>query len=330
MKPYLILNAPTGLFSALTAVILCCAPPAGRAQTFTYTNCDLVAGFRLIGGASDLVVDLGPVANYLDLAPRSVLTVTNLSATQLANALPTLDGVSWSVAAAMRGNTNYAYPLQTLWVTSPRPDIYTPGKVWVTESVWTLGGAASQIDAIGFDASVYGNGQPAGPDNLLTGILIPPASQYAYSYLIGARGNYDGTFQGDVENLTAADFDSAGLPSRSVLYQLLPAASGASGTPGTVIGFFDFNPDGTLAFTAGPPPEKTSIASITYSGTVATLTFPTINLVGYRLRYTDGAGLGTPISSWAIGSSLIGNGAPLFLQDTNTDGIRFYAVEAYY
>lgn len=299
-----------------------------RAQSFTYSNCDLVAGFRLIGGASDLVVDLGQVAKFENLAPRSVTTITNLTATQLANALPTLDGVSWSVAAALRGNPHYSYPLQTIWVTSPRPDIDTPGTVWQNASQGTLGGAASQIDAIGFDASVYGNGQPAGPNNTPTGILVPPSSQYAYSYLMGTHQNYDGTFQGIVENTTPIDFDTASVPSRSVLYRLVPDTYPHG--PGTLIGFFDFTPDGTLTFTAGPPPEQTTISNVSHQGTLITISFPTVNLVGYRLRFTDSAGLSTPISNWTIGSNLIGDGAALSLQDTNSTSSRFYAVEAYY
>lgn len=317
------------LLLGLAAAALSAAPPI-HAQTFTYTNCDLVAGFRLPGGATDLVIDLGQVAAIESLPPRSVITITNLSATQLAVALPTLDGVEWSVSAAMRGNTNYSYPLQTLWVTSPRPDIYTPGSIWASESAWTMGGAASQIDAIGVDAATYANGQPAGLDNTRTGVLIPPASQYAYSSLMGSHGNFDGTFQGKVENMTPSDFESAGLPSRSVLYRLLPASGSTEGTPGAVIGFFDFKPDGTLTFTAGPPPERVGITGISFQDATATIIFPTVNLVGYRLRYTDSAGLVTPISGWNIGASLVGDGSTLSLQDTNSTSTRLYTVEAYY
>jgi len=299
------------------------------AQTFTYTNCDLVAGFQVPGGAADLEVDLGPVAGYLNLPWRSVVTISNLSPAQLSAALPTLDGVAWSVAAAMRGNTNYPqFPLQTLWVTSPRPNIYTPGPVWKNESVWDLGGAASQIDAIGYEAAAYGNGQPAGPVNTSTGIIIPPASQYAYTYIIGSRGNFDGTFQGDVENTTPDDFDSAGQPSRSTLYELQPATGGGEGAPGAVIGYFDFEPNGTLIFTSGPPPEQTTISKITRQGNVTTVWFPSVNLVGYQLLYTD-AGLATPRSSWNLGNTNIGTGATLSIMDTNTSPARFYIIEAY-
>jgi len=83
------------LTCTLAAGALLAADVSLHAQSFTYTNCDLVAGFRIIGGSSDWVVDLGQVAKFESLPPRSVTTITNLTATQLANALPTVDGVSW-------------------------------------------------------------------------------------------------------------------------------------------------------------------------------------------------------------------------------------------
>jgi hypothetical protein len=52
--------------------------------------------------------------------------------------------------------------------------------------------------------------------------------------------------------------------------------------------------------------------------------------VGYRLRYTDSAGLTTPVSNWNIGASLVGDGSTLSLQDTSSTSTRLYAVEAYY
>ena len=116
--------------------------------------------------------------------------------------------------------------------------------------------------------------------------------------------------------------------SRSVLYRLVPDTYPHG--PGTLTGFFDFKPDGTLTFTAGPPPERTTISKTSHQGTVTTIWFPTVNLVGYRLRYTDSTGLATPISSWTIGSTLIGNGTTLSLQDTNSTPNRGYVVEAYY
>ena len=282
------------------------------AQSFTYTNADLLACFRIAGGANDLVVDLGQVSAFESLPARSVTPLAKLSITQLADALPILDGVSWSVSATLRGNPNYAYALQTVWITSPRPDINTPGTVWQNAAQGTLAGTGSHIDAIGFNAAAYGNG-PASADNTSTGIVIPSSSSLSYTFQVGPWGQVDNTFQGNPENTTPVDFSTAGLPSRSVLYRLEPDIypHGA----GTLVGFFDFKPDGTMTFTAGPPSERTTISKVTWNSGTATVWFPTINLVGYRLRYTDSAGLATPISTWNIGNSLIGDGTTQFLQD---------------
>jgi hypothetical protein len=299
-----------------------------HAQTFTYTNADLLASFRIAGGASDLVVDLGQASVFESLPARSVTPLAKLSTTQLADALPTLDGVSWSVGATLRGNPNYGYALQTIWITSPRADVNTPGTVWQNAAQGTLAGSGSHIDAIGFNAVAYGNGQPAGTDNTSAGIVIPSSSPFSYTFQVGPWGQLDNTFQGNPENTTPVDFSTAGLPSRSVLYRLEPDVypHGA----GTLVGFFDFKPDGTLTFTAGPPPERTTATKVTWNNGTATVWFPTINLVGYRLRYTDSTGLATPISTWNIGSSLVGDGTTLFLQDAGSDSNRFYTIEAYY
>jgi hypothetical protein len=48
------------------------------------------------------------------------------------------------------------------------------------------------------------------------------------------------------------------------------------------------------------------------------------------VRYTDSAGLSTPISTWNTGNSLIGDGTVESLQDTTTSSNRFYSIEAYY
>jgi hypothetical protein len=67
----------------LVAGALLLAHSSIHAQTFAYTNCDLVAGFRLPGASSDLVVNLGAVATFENFPLRSVIMITNLSVVQL-------------------------------------------------------------------------------------------------------------------------------------------------------------------------------------------------------------------------------------------------------
>jgi hypothetical protein len=298
------------------------------AQTFAYADCDLVAGFRQVGGAYDLVVNLGPVAALETLAPHAVVLMSGPDATQLADALPSLSGVSWSVSAAQHGGANDAdYALQTIWATAPWVTPTTPGPVWKRQSVWTQGGVASQIDKIGSGAVTYGVGQPAGADNTTNGVLIPTSDQYSYSSSIGSDGDFGWTFQGCAENTTPENFETAGLPSRSVLYRLTPASGADNGTPGIVVGFFDFSANGSLTFTAGPPPQQTSIAYVERNAGIVTVWFPTVSGCRYRLRYSDV--IDSPLASWSLGAAVEGDGTTLSLQDSNSGAARFYAIESY-
>jgi hypothetical protein len=299
--------------------------------TFSYTNVDLVAGFRRAGGSSDLVVDLGPVPYYEGLPLRTVVNVTNVQASLLTAAFPNLNDLSWSISAAMRGNTNYPqYPLQTIWVSSPRPNINTPGLVYVRKGQFTQGTIASQIDSIGAGAVTYGNSVPAGTNNTQTGIVISSTDGNSYTTLMTTNGDFAGTFQSNAENTTPSNFSSGGTVSRSVLYKLLPGSGGTLNIPGTAIGFFDFGSDGSLTFTAGPPPERTTITSLQLNGRIATISSVTVNSVSYRLRFTDGTGLTSPVSAWNTnGTVIIGNGSVQSLQDTSGSSARFYAIEAF-
>src|SRR5262249_20179918 len=123
--------------AALSAAYGLLLVSSSSAATFTYTNVNLIAGFRALGGISDLVVNLSPAPNY-DYRPYGTsFQVTNVQASQLSAAFPSLNNVIWSVSGAMRGNTTYPYPLQTLFVTSPRPSSSVTGPVWKRKGQFT-------------------------------------------------------------------------------------------------------------------------------------------------------------------------------------------------
>ncbi len=299
------------------------------AGTFTYSNPDLIAAFRRVGGVSDLVADLGPVSAFEGLPLRTSFLVTNVQAAQLAAAFPDLNGVSWSVSAAMRGNTSYPqFPLQTLWVTSPRPDADTPGAEWKRKGQFTQGTTAGQIDAIGTSAATYGSTQPAGANNTQSGIVIAATDANSYTATIAASGDFAGTFQGDAENTTPANFATVGTVSRSVLYKLLPGSADSLNAPGQVIGFFDLLPSGTMTFTAGPPPERAVIISHQVSGGVTTVRFATSVATLYRLRFSET--LATPVHQWTTnGVVVVGDGTVQSLQGASGAAVGFYVVESF-
>ena len=321
------------LIRGLTAVVGGFALFTGGAHAapFLYGPGDLVLAFRQTGNASDYVVNIGKAINYSTLPTGATLAVTNLSASQLTSAFPSVNGLAWSVAAAHRPPADTNFPLQTIWITAPRFDIATQSPAWLRKGQFIQGTAASQIDAVGVNAAAYSSSQPAGDNNTVTGVVIPASSDYAFTPLIGDAADY-GSFQGNVENRTPDDFDSsASIVVRSDLYELLPGASaeGTLNAPGRYLGYFELKPDGTLTFNTGAPAiTQPSITNVARNGSVTTVSFTTVSGATYRLRATDAAGLTSPVSTWSPGATVSGNGALQSLQDTSSDGLRFFAVEA--
>lgn len=306
--------------------------PALQAAPFLYGPGDLVLAFRQTGNASDYAVNLGKATNYNNLPINTTIAITNLSVAQLNSAFPSLNELKWSVAAANRPPVNGNYPLQTLWLSRPRLDPDVQSAPWLRKGSFSQGTAGAQIDGVGVNAAQSSSLQTAGPNNTATGVVIPVASEYNLGLVIGDSGNYVNTYQGNVESISAADFDSdPANVSRADLYELLPGslAGGTLDAPGRYLGYFEFKPDGSLTFnTTTPPLPRPTITSIVRNGDLTTVSFTTVSSATYRLRHTDAAGLNTSVTNWAIGDTTQGDGAVKSLQYTSSDVHRFFAVDA--
>ncbi len=321
-----------GLVAGLAAATAILGAAGVQAAPFLYTPGDLILTFRQAGNASDLVVNVGRAATYSTLPAGSSITVTNLDPELLTSTFSSLNGLSWSVLAANRPPVVPEFPLQTLWAASPRADQQTVGPAWLRKGQFVQGNTGGQIDAIGKNAASFSSGQPAGPDNTATAVAIPVGNAFSPGPSLGDPPTLVGTFQGRVEAVTADDFDSdEGNVSRADLYELVPGtrAEGTLDAPGRLLGYFELKTDGTLTFSNGVvPPQAPVITAITRDGDLTVVSFPTVNGVTYRLRHTDAAGLGTPVSTWTSGPTVNGTGSPATLQDSSTSAVRFYAIEA--
>ncbi len=317
------LAAAVGGFALFTGAL--------QAAPFTYSPGDLVLAFRKSGSASDLVVNVGKATNFNNLPQGTTILVSNLAVGQLNTAFANLNSLSWSVAAANRPPLVPGFSLQTLWVAAPRLDPNTQSPPWLRKGVYVQGGAAGQIDGIGVNAVASSSSQSSNANNTAVGVVIPVSSDYAVKPVIG-DGNYLGTFQGNVEATTASTFTAnSNNVSRSDLYELLPGSfdGGTLDTPGRYLGYFEFKPNGALTFntTALPPPQP-NITKIERNGDVTTVSFTTVSSATYRLRYTDAAGLTSPVSTWSLGASATGDGSVKSIDDTSADENRFYSVDA--
>lgn len=329
MKKNLNSRPPRWLSPSLGSLTLLAV--AGQAAPFLYAPGDLILTFRQSGNASDYVVNVGKAADFSKLPPGTALDISNLSTVQLAAAFPSLNGLSWSIAAANRPPLVAAFPLQTLWVTAPRLDPSTAGVPWLRKGQFVQGTAASQIDALGNAAAASSSSQPAGPNNTATGVLIPSASDFASGAILGESGNYVGTFQGSVETVTDDTFDAdLANVSRADLYELVPGtlAEGTLNQPGRLLGTFELKPNGTLEFrNSAPLPPAPRILGITRQGDQTSLSVQSVAGVSYRLRFTDASGLASAVSTWSVGNPVPGTGGELSLTDTASGAVRFYTVE---
>lgn len=302
-----------------------------HAAPFLYVPGDLILAFRQTGNASDYVVNIGKASEYSILPPGTQITVSNLSVDQLKSAFPSLNGLRWSVAAANRPPLVDGFPIQTLWVTAPRIDSATQSNPYLRKSQSVQGNTASQVDGVGVNAALSSNLIPGGPGNTATGVVLPVNAPFPIGPVLGVDGDYAGTFQGSVENVTPDDFDSdATNISRSDLYEILPGSrsSATLDTPARVLGYFELNPDGKLIFQSGSPvTPRPTISGISRTGETTSISFNSVAGIRYQLRYTDAPGLSSEVSTWLAVGSVVGNGSSVTLEDTHGGPARFYIVE---
>jgi hypothetical protein len=313
------LAAVVGGFALFTGAV--------SAAPFLYSSGNLVLTFRKTGGASDLVVNIGRATNYNALTSGTSITISNLSVAHLTTAFSGVNDLAWAVGAANQPNgLDPNYPVRTFWVTRPRSDANAQSTPWLRKGQFDQGSTAGQVDGVGANAFTYSGLVASNANNTATAVIIPSNNpDYGLNLTIG-DGDYGVSFQGNVQNLTASDFDGdSENVSRSDLFELRPG----NDTPGRYLGYFEFKPDGSLTFnTSMPLPPRPTVTNITRDGELTTVSFTTVTGATYHLRATDAAGLTTPVSSWSIGASANGTGSVVSLTETNSTDLRFFAVDA--
>lgn len=323
--------------SLSVAQTLCAQTPA-----FTYTNRDLMLCFRKTGqdgtgttSPNDLEINIGQASIYYGATPGAVIPVTAYNAAQI-GIFDSLDDLSWSVGGCVPvGDTGDAsIPLKTLWATAPRiTSPTTPATPWVRNSATFQGFTSAKMNTILAQAAFYSGTVPANSvSNAAKVVIVPVGSDHEYGYTMGQEGNYGGAFQGDVENTTSPTFTTDGVPARSDFYALLPDTTGTQ-PAGTYLGYFEFEPNGTMNFVAAggastPPPAPT--LTVTSVNGTQTISFATVANATYTLHYTNADGLTSPIHTWpTVGTNISGNGSVESFTQTATDSERFYSVSAH-
>lgn len=329
------MNLNSFVWSGVLFAVFLAAVGSASAQTFDYNSKDVLVCFRNTNSAvNDLVVDAGSISTFTNLAVGQTITISEITATQLA-ALGGTNKVAWSVLADDQTQLPH---FRNLWVTRPRSSYGTQTSPWAAQSLSTQGSAGGQIEGIGEDAISIGLNLPGGANNSAN-VLVEPESgnnqsgNGCYAYYVGANGNLV-SFQGVVEQTTAANFTTSGQNVRADFYQLLSTNSNPSfnqSPPVKYLGYFEFSTNGVLTYTAGPSPSVVTapvITSFTRAGTTNTVTFTTGSSGTYSLCGTNSAGLTAARTNWPAISSVAGSGSPQSLFDVTADAQKFYLISA--
>jgi hypothetical protein len=304
-----------GITGVLLSVAGSCALLQSAQAQFTDQNSDLILIMRKVTagdlGAVDFEVDLGPASTYYNTPANTTVDITQYTTAQLDAAFPdayAAGNLNWSVSGSVPlsgGDPNK--PVQTLWMTDPRPLPTTPpGTVWQRKSTYQQGPTALKIATVLYNAKVWGGSVPADAGtNTPTEVAITTGTEYCADPTLTAVGNYT-TFQGDIENTTPALFAYFTTPSRSDFYELQPG-SGA----GTYLGYFQLAPDGSLTYNTlqASYPVPVPMIALNNSGATVVISYQSAAGGTYTLYSNNTAGLSSPVTGWsAVGGSITGDG----------------------
>jgi hypothetical protein len=321
------------------------------AQPFTYTNNDLLLGFRKTGsfaGTFEVVVNIGKATNYVQAQAGANVTAPNFSLSQLTpGAFGDINHLNWSVFGYSKTNltsTLPGYVNNTLWLTVPRtsPGTQTaPPSRLAYSSQQTI---ATEISSIGGGGVFLSSQTASNQYNTPQFIREPagdPSSLTPNISIVGdtTLSTFHDYWPQNVEIVTPASFASCII---SDLYEVRPLTdlqnhpvtdphTGLTSGPAYYVGYFQFCPDGTLTFfrASGSTPPPAPQLTVTRDGTTNYISFQSANGAVYTLYYTNSAGLTRPVSTWPTSPTTItGDSSTKTFTNSPGDAERFYRVGA--
>ena len=297
------------------AMVAAAAALVSQAAEAAFTPNDLYLGFNESGAQSDYIIDLGQATSAVGVGGSSVKDLSSLFSSNTFNNVFTsgADGVNVAVVGA-----NNQFPSYDIYATQVR--VGGAGAPAVAESDLTTAASYESILSAAA-ATLTGNPWPtagtgtADSTESFTAKVGP--TQVSGNFFSRSGVNPFGTIDGS-----------------SVIYLDLWHATVASAY--AYLGYFTLDLSGSaprLAFTPAaavvsiPPPQPR--LSITRTGNVSSISFLSSSSVTYKLFYTNSAGLITPVSSWpSLPGTIAGDGTTKTFQDTTTDPLRVYRVQA--
>jgi hypothetical protein len=242
MKPYKL-----AVLSAMAASSLWSLNASAQ---LSYNQGDLLLGMRTPGPENDLIVDLGPASQYVNATGPITISGTYYTAAQFTASGLDFNNLYFSVFGDTAGNT--------IWATANSP---LAEHTFYSQSI-----GAGQFEAIAQGAEDAGSWYSANAANSSSAVITPnvffTGGGTDLSYTLGVLDPNSGVanfqyFGAVNEANTTAGFSAGSSPLYLNLYELDPYSNNTTQPPGTRLGYFELDPNGTLTFDAGvaPTPE---------------------------------------------------------------------------
>lgn len=304
-----------------------------QANTFGYNNGDVLICFRKAAtGASDLVVNAGPVSTLTNLAANTTITISTYTGTQLASI--GTNNIAWSAWAYFDSSATLPVGMtNTVYMTSPRDTLATQTTPYYRDTASAQGQTIGKLKAIMAGAVNNANFSVL---NSATAVLESESynlNNSAVSYYLGLGNNlnFNDTFQQQPDQYTAANFTTSGTASRADFYWIAPTLNTDHSQPDAkFLGYFQLATNGVMTYTAYPTATVTApvILAFTRNGSTNTVTFTTGSSGTYTLRGTNSAGLTVTRANWPAINSVAGDGGSHALTDVTTATNKFYVISA--
>ncbi|MDD5260538.1 MAG: PEP-CTERM sorting domain-containing protein [Methylacidiphilales bacterium] len=241
------------------------------AKALTYSDGDLLLGFRATGGSSvttDYVIDLGVFTQFTAGGVYVTGSPVNISIGGITNGsgvaadlsaqygsdwyTNTTTGLLWGVAGTQKSIGNGTSTANTLFVSAAEPSNGTQSTPWNRASTLSQGGPAGKMTTGTGQGGVYATGSATANDTAGTFQSTSTTNSWAYQMPGGggttatsAYSTYSGTggagLEAVVSNTSANVLD---------LYRLNTGSG-----PGSLLGTLTLGSNGTVAFDAVPEPS---------------------------------------------------------------------------
>ncbi len=290
------------------------------------TQPDVLLGFRKPGAATDLLVDAGPLSQFIgQSAPFKVRTLRGSGLRSIFGT--NLTGLQFAAFSLIRVGPPQSETYQSLFVTRAWPTHAVPPIPWGPFGSAPLKNVGDIIFGIGANIAPFEQ-PPLCSTNAPGAYGVEPSnSSLSYSTAMGASGDLNRTFPGTVETKWPAAASLGSISVRTEFFQLA-----ANRLPSRSIGTFDCLGDYEIWFTpaSATPPIDLVILEITRLGFTNTITFSTLpGLYSYSLLCGPFTGVSSPVSQWTqIGASVTNSGGIMSLIYVSADPFQFYRVQA--